>query len=74
MQKIHRIPQIKSRLTSTWSETYFRQDLFPSFLFFRRQFDAIVNFRLKSSSDKDSGSFPRLFSEFMYAKLKIMLS
>ena len=36
---------------TTWSETYFRQDLFPSYLLFRRQFHAIVNFRLKSSSD-----------------------
>ena len=45
----------------TWSETYFRQDLFPSYLFSRRQFHAIVIFRLKSISDLDSGSLPIFF-------------
>ena len=49
----------------TWSETYFGQDLFPAYLFFRRQFHAIVIFRLKSISDLDSGSLPRFFGEFM---------
>ena len=43
----------------TWSETYFRQDLFPSYLFFRRLSHAIVIFGLKSISDLDSGSLPR---------------
>ena len=43
----------------TWSETYVRQDLFPSYLFCRHQFHAIVIFRLKSISDLDSGSLPR---------------
>ena len=52
---------------STRSETYFRQDLFPAYLFFRRQFHAIVIFRFKSFSDLDSG-------EFIYAILKIMVS
>ena len=47
---------------------------FPSYLFFRRHFHAIVNLRLKSSSDIDPGSLPRLYIEFMYAKLKIVLS
>ena len=42
----------------TRSETYFRQDRFPAYLFFRRQFHAIVIFRLKSISDLDSGSLP----------------
>ena len=60
--------------TSTSSETYSRQDLFPSYLFFRRQFHAIVIFRMKSISDLDSGSLPRLFGEFIYAKLKIVVS
>ena len=46
-------------LIITWSETYFCQDLFPAYLFFRRQFHAIVIFRLKSISDLDSGSLPR---------------
>ena len=58
----------------TWSETYFRQDLFPSYLFFRRQFHTIVTFRLKSISGLDSGSLPRFFGEFIYAKLKIVVS
>ena len=58
--------------SSTWSETYFRQDLFPSYLLFRRQFHAIVIFRLKSICDLDSGSLPRFFGEFMYAKLTIV--
>ena len=58
----------------TWSETYFRQDLFPAYLFFRRQFHAIVIFRFKSISDLDSGSLPRFFGEFIYAKLKIVVS
>ena len=56
---------------STWSETYFRQDLFPSYLFSRRQFHAIVIFLLKSISDLDSGSLPRFFGEFIYVKLKV---
>ena len=73
----HHVSLILSRtyvLRSTWSETYFRQDLFPSYLFFRRQFHAIVIFRLKSISDQDSGSLPRFFGEFIYAKLSIMVS
>ena len=60
--------------TSTRYETYFRQDLFPSYLFFRRQFQPIVIFRLKSIPDLDSGSLPRFFGEFIYAKLKIVVS
>ena len=64
----------RSNFTTTWSETYFRQDLFPSYLFFRRQFHAIVIFHLKSISDLDSGSLPRIFGEFIYAKLTIMVS
>ena len=59
---------------NTWSETYFRQDLFPSYLFSRRQFHAIVIFRLESISDLDSGSLPRFFGEFIYIKLKIVVS
>ena len=55
-----------------WSETYFRQDLFPAYLFSRRLFHAIVIFRLKSISDTDSGSLSRLYGEFIYAKLKIL--
>ena len=55
----------------TRSETYFRQDLFPAYLFFRRQFHAIVIFRLKSISDLDSGSLSNFFYEFIYEKLKI---
>ena len=58
----------------TWSETYFREDLFPAYLFFRRQFHAVVIFRFKSISDLDSGSLPRFFGEFIYAKLKIVVS
>ena len=58
----------------TWWETYFRQDLFPSYLCFRRQFHAIAIFRFKSISDLDSGSLPRFFGEFIYAKLKIVVS
>ena len=61
-------------LYGTWSETYFRQDLFPAHLFLRRQFHAILIFRLKSTSDLDSGSLPRFFGEFIYAKLKIVVS
>ena len=49
----------------TWSETYFRQVLFPAYLFFRRRFHAIVIFRFKSISDLDSGSLPRFFGEFI---------
>ena len=45
----------------TWSETYFRQGLFPAYLFFWRQSHAIVTFRPKSISDLDSGSLPRFF-------------
>ena len=45
-----------------------------TYFFFGRHFHAIVNFRLKSSSDIDFGSLARLYSEFMYAKLKILLS
>ena len=41
-----------------WSEHYLRQDLFPAYLFFGRQFHAIVIFRLKSISDLDSGTLP----------------
>ena len=52
-----------------WSETYFRQYLFPAYLFSERQFHAIVIFRLKSISDIDSGTLPGLYGEFMYAKL-----
>ena len=58
----------------TWSETYFRQDLFPAYLFCRRQFRAIVIFRLKLVSDLDSGSLPRFFGEFIYIKLKTVVS
>ena len=61
-------------LWNTWSETSFRQDLFPSYLFSRRQFHAIVIFRLESISDLDSGSLPRFFGEFIYIKLKIVVS
>ena len=56
-------------ILSTWPETYFRQDLFPSYLFSRRQFHAIVIFRPKSISDLDSESLPRFFGEFTYMKL-----
>ena len=59
---------------STWSESYFRQDLFPSYLFSRRQFHAIVIFRLKSIPALDSGSLPRFFGEFIYMKFKIVVS
>ena len=59
---------------TTWSETYFRQDLFPTYLFFMRQFHALVIFRLKSISDLDSGSLPRFFGEFIYTKLIIVSS
>ena len=65
---------ILKAIYTTWSVTYFRQGLFPSYLFFGRQFHAFVNFRLKSSSDIDSGSLPKLYSELMYAKLRIVLS
>ena len=58
----------------TWSETYFRQDLFPSYLFSRRQFHAIVIFRLKSIFDLDSGSLPRFFGQFIYMKIKLVVS
>ena len=58
----------------TWSETYFRQVLFPAYLFFRRQFHVIVIFRFKSISDLDSGSLPRIFGEFIDTKLKIVVS
>ena len=58
----------------TWSETYIRQDLFPSYLFSRRQFHAIVIFRPKSISDLDSGSLPMFFGEFIYMKFKIVVS
>ena len=37
------------------------RDLFPAYLFFGRQFHAIVIFSLKSISDLDSGSLPRFF-------------
>ena len=66
--------QINENCTNNWlstrSETYFRQDLFPAYLFFRRQFHAIVIFRFKSISDLDPG----FFGEFIYAKLKIVVS
>ena len=65
---------IKWILMATWSETYFRQDLFPAYLFIRRQFHAIVIFRPKLISDLDSGSLPRFFGEFIYTKLKSVLS
>ena len=45
-----------------------------TYLFFRRQFHAIVIFRRKSISGLDSRSLPRLFGEFIYAKLKIVVS
>ena len=61
-------------MTNTWSESYFRQDPFPAYLFFRRQFHAIVIVRLKLISDLDSGSLPKFFGEFMYTKLKIVVS
>ena len=61
-------------LVFTWSETYYRQDLFPSYLFSRRQFHAIAIFHLKSISDLASGSLPRFFGEFIYMKLKIVVS
>ena len=61
-------------VSSTWSETYFRQDLFPAYLFFRRQFHAFAIFCLKLISDLDSGSLPRFFDEFTYTKLKIVVS
>ena len=61
-------------LKDTWSETYFHQDLFPAYLFFRRQFHAIVIFRLKSISDLDSRSLPKMFGEFIYTELKIVAS
>ena len=48
-------------ISNTWSETYFRQDLFPTYLFFRGQFNSIMIFRLKSISDLDSGSLPIFF-------------
>ena len=64
----------KSENIYTWSETYFRQGLFPSYLFSRRQFHAIVIFRLKSISDLDSGSLPRFFGEFIYMKFKTVVS
>ena len=35
---------------------------------------AVVIYRPKSISDLDSGSLPRLYGEFMYAKLKIVVS
>ena len=69
---LFRIPD--AIFNATWSETYFRQDLFPSYLFSRSQFHAIVIFRLKSISDIDSGSLLRFFGEFLYIKLKIVVS
>ena len=60
--------------TPTYSETNIWQGLFPSYLFSRRQFHAIVILLLKSIADLDSGSLPRLYGEFMYAKLKIVVS
>ena len=57
-------------ISFTWSETYFWQDLFPSYLFFRRQFHAIVIFRLKSTCDLDSGSLPRFFWWIHIRKIK----
>ena len=59
---------------STWSDTYFRQDLFPSYLFSRCQFHAIVIFRPKSISDLDSGPLPSFFVEFIHMKFKIAVS
>ena len=40
-------------ISCTWSETYFRQNLFPAYLLSRHQFHAIVIFLLKSISDLD---------------------
>ena len=57
----------------SWLQTYFRQDLFPAHSFSGRQFHAIVIFRLKPISDLDSGSLPRLYGEFIYGKLKIVV-
>ena len=67
---------LPKRDQSTWSETYFREDIFPAYLFFRRQFHAIVIFLLKSISDLESGFLPRFFGEFIYiySKLKIVVS
>ena len=59
-----------SSIYPTWSKTYFRQDLFPTYLFFRRQFHAIVIFRLKSISDLDSGSLPRFLVWIHIRKIK----
>ena len=49
----HALRLLLLKNSTTWSETYFRQDLFPAYLFFRRQFHAIVIFRFKSISDLD---------------------
>ena len=57
-----------------YQQHYVVRDLFPSYLFSRRQFHAIVIFRLKSISDLDSGSLPRFFGEFIYVKLKVVVS
>ena len=65
---------VRRHVHTTWSETYIRQDLFPSYLFYRRQFHAIAIFRLKSISDLNSRSLPRFFGEFIYAKLIIVVS
>ena len=51
---------------------YVVRDLFPSYLFFMRQLHAIVIFRLKSISD--IWILPQIFGEFIYAKLKIVVS
>ena len=59
------IDESRARVLFTWSETYFREDLFPAYLYFRRQFHAIAIFRLQSISDLDSGSLPRFFGEFI---------
>ena len=64
----------KGHTFSKWSETYFRQNLFPVFLFSMRQIHAIKIFRLKWISDTDSGSHPRLYGESIYTKLKTVVS
>ena len=75
MNKIVIVPtavEVNLSDTRTWSETYIRQDLFPAYLFSRRQIHAIVIFCIKSISDLDPGSLPRLYDEFMNPKLKIV--
>ena len=73
LQQNNSLEQLTKSSQSTWSQTYFSEDLFPAYLFFRRRFHAIVIFRFKSISDLDSGSLPRFLGEFIYAKLKIVV-